>query len=104
MTNTNKKDNTKNKELLKMIFTKEDYKMIRNSEELKEVINWSGRLSDLPVKLLNDDHTAFTPTKSSTNTPIKEDHKTMGVEDLSTPCSTVMGRASLLWTPSAIVA
>jgi hypothetical protein len=53
---------------------------------------------------LDDDQTVFTPTKSSTDTPIKEDHKTMGVEDLSTPCSTVMGRASSLWTPSAIVA
>jgi hypothetical protein len=87
-----------------MIINKEDYKMIRNFKELMEVINQSGRLSDLSIKPLDDDQTVFTPMKSSTDTPIKEDHKIMGIEDLSTPCSTVMGRASSLWTPSAIVA
>jgi hypothetical protein len=34
-----------------------------------EVINWSGRLSDLSIKPLDDDQTVFTPTKLSKDTP-----------------------------------
>jgi hypothetical protein len=66
---------------MKMTITKGDYKMIKNFKELMEVINQSGRLSDLSIKPLDDDQTVFTPWKSSTDTPIKEDLKMMGVEN-----------------------
>ena len=73
------------------MMTKKDYKMIRNSKELMEVINQSGRLSDLFVKPLDDDQTVLTPMKSLNDTEInKEDHKTRGIEELSTPFSPFM--------------